>query len=104
MVSTNFGSAANDFYVYIYDEEEYQKQQRFTKGYRMKNIVTNRKIGFWCFSAGLAMKQLAELGPRSILLTSGTLSPMESFQAELGIEFNQKLENPHVIDHKQVSV
>ena len=47
---------------------------------------------------------MVDLEPRSIILTSGTLSPMDSFQAELGVEFNQKLENPHVIDPKQVSV
>lgn len=50
------------------------------------------------------MRQLADLKPRSLILTSGTLSPMNSFQAELGIDFPQRIENPHVIDPRQVFV
>ena len=29
---------------------------------------------------------------------------MDSFQAELGVKFKHKLENPHVIDPKQVFI
>lgn len=36
--------------------------------------------------------------PRSILMTSGTLSPMEVFESEIGIAFKHKLVNGHVID------
>jgi regulator of telomere elongation helicase 1 len=65
---------------------------------------TIRKIGFWCFNPALCMQSIAGLKPRSILLTSGTLSPLESFSAELGLNFEHKLENPHVINPKQVMV
>ena len=68
------------------------------------NVERVRKIGFWCFSGCLGFQAIADLQPRSIILTSGTLSPMDSFQAELGLEFKQKLENPHVIDQKQVMI
>ena len=34
---------------------------------------------------------------RSVLLTSGTLSPLSSFADELGLPFAHQLENPHVI-------
>jgi len=37
-------------------------------------------------------------------LTSGTLSPLSSFEAELQMEFQQKLENPHVISPDQVNI
>lgn len=37
-------------------------------------------------------------------MTSGTLSPLASFEAELQIEFKQKLENPHVINTEQVNI
>lgn len=37
-----------------------------------------------------------------IILTSGTLSPMQSFQSELGTPFQIKLEASHVIDKHQV--
>ena len=39
---------------------------------------------------------------RSIILTSGTLSPMDSFQSELGVPFPIQLEASHVIAAKQV--
>lgn len=39
---------------------------------------------------------------RSIVLTSGTLSPMASFSSELNVEFPIQLEANHVIDKKQV--
>ena len=42
--------------------------------------------------------------PRSIILTSGTLSPLASFEAELQVKFNQKLESPHVIKNDQVHI
>lgn len=38
------------------------------------------------------------MGLRSVLLTSGTLSPLSSFADELGVPFPHRLENPHVIN------
>jgi regulator of telomere elongation helicase 1 len=37
------------------------------------------------------------MGARNIILTSGTLSPLDSFSIELGIPFDVKLQNDHVI-------
>lgn len=59
-------------------------------------------LSYWCFSPGLSMKALSLLGVRSIILTSGTLSPLGSFAQELSIPFEIRLENPHVIDQSQV--
>lgn len=42
-----------------------------------------RVFGFWCFNAGMGFKKIQSLNPRSVLLTSGTLSPLPSFEAEL---------------------
>lgn len=39
----------------------------------------------------------------SVILTSGTLSPMRSFAAELQLEFPIRLENAHIVDPSQVS-
>src|SRR6218665_917740 len=41
---------------------------------------------------------------RCVILTSGTLSPMTSFQSELGIVFPIQLEANHVIANSQVCV
>jgi hypothetical protein len=61
-----------------------------------------RTINYWCFSPGVAMEELKRLGVRSIILTSGTLSPMDAFREDLKIPFNIVLENPHVIGPNQV--
>ena len=42
--------------------------------------------------------------PRSIILTSGTLSPMDSFSDELRTNFGIQLENSHAIDRSQLMV
>ena len=39
-----------------------------------------------------------------MILTSGTLSPLESFSSELQISFPIRLENKHLICSKQVCV
>jgi hypothetical protein len=49
-----------------------------------------------------AAPRAASTQVRSILLTSGTLSPLASFAAELGLPFPVQLENPHVIHPSQV--
>lgn len=62
-----------------------------------------RKVNCWCFNAGLAMGTISKL-VRNIILTSGTLAPMESFALELKIPFDIRLENPHVINSPQIWV
>jgi len=44
-----------------------------------ENCEKQRVFGLWCFNAGVAFKKLMAVEPDSILLTSGTLSPLESF-------------------------
>ena len=50
------------------------------------------------------MRQLAGMHVRSVLLTSGTLAPLDSFAHELQLPFKISLENPHVIDPSQVAL
>lgn len=50
------------------------------------------------------MEEFARLGVRSIILTSGTLAPLESFALELNLPFDVRLENPHVIESNQIWV
>ncbi|XP_071807478.1 regulator of telomere elongation helicase 1-like [Asterias amurensis] len=61
-------------------------------------------LSYWCFSPGFTMKDLVAQGVRSIILTSGTLSPLNSFKSELQIDFPIQLENPHVIGKHQMTV
>ncbi len=67
-------------------------------------MASQRVLGFWCFNAGVGFQKIKGLKPRSVILTSGTLSPLAAFEAELQMEFKQKLENPHVISTDQVNI
>nr|CAD7426803.1 unnamed protein product [Timema monikensis] len=66
--------------------------------------VGGNTISYWCFSPGFGMQRLVEQGVRSIVLTSGTLSPLKSLISELGIPITVVLENPHIIKRNQVCV
>uniref|UniRef100_A0A8C9TTG6 Regulator of telomere elongation helicase 1 n=1 Tax=Scleropages formosus TaxID=113540 RepID=A0A8C9TTG6_SCLFO len=65
---------------------------------------TGNILSYWCFSPGFSMQELVRQGVRSIILTSGTLSPLGSFTAEMQIPFPVSLENPHVIQRDQIFV
>ena len=53
-------------------------------------------IGFWCLSPGVTFRSLSSEA-RSIIVASGTLSPLSSFYSELAAEFPNTLEANHVI-------
>lgn len=64
--------------------------------------AATRKLSYWCMSPGVALTSLAALGPRALLLTSGTLAPLASFAAEFHLPFPHVLQNPHVIAPHQL--
>ncbi|XP_077991647.1 regulator of telomere elongation helicase 1-like [Glandiceps talaboti] len=92
--------------VHIHSEDFKKKQQRTDLW--TSNPKSDKKSGktlsCWCFSPGFSMRDLAAQDVRSIILTSGTLSPLESFTSEMQIKFPIKLENPHVIERHQMLV
>jgi regulator of telomere elongation helicase 1 len=63
-----------------------------------------RTISYWCFAPSLAMQELSDLNVRSIIVTSGTLSPLPSYSLELGLPFLHTVENPHIIADNQIHV
>jgi len=67
-------------------------------------FVGGRTISYWCFAPALAMRELSFLKVRSIIITSGTLSPLPSCAMELGLKFPVQLENDHVIQPDQIYV
>jgi regulator of telomere elongation helicase 1 len=46
-------------------------------------LCPERVLSYWCFSPGYTMQDLKKQGVKSIILTSGTLSPIESFTADM---------------------
>lgn len=80
-------------------------QQRNARGSGSSTSFANnngRTLSYWCFKPAVAMKGLDKLKARCFLLTSGTLSPLDSFASELGLSFPIRLENPHVVTSPQV--
>eukprot|EP00667_Euglena_gracilis_P001347 EG_transcript_1347 len=70
----------------------------------MQVTSTGRTLSLWCMDPSVSVARLMRsAAPYLFILTSGTLSPIPSFAAELQLNFPIQLENPHVIDTKQVS-
>ncbi|KAJ1402048.1 hypothetical protein B484DRAFT_405534, partial [Ochromonadaceae sp. CCMP2298] len=114
--SAKAGNCA-DYKCYVCDEEikEYRKKDDGTgSGSKAANSYSSlhsgvekrrrRMINYWCFSTGVAMSELQGLGVKSLLLTSGTLSPMQALKEDIKLPFPIQLENPHVIGDKQMWV
>lgn len=49
------------------------------------NMSGKYSLNFWCFDPGLAMLSLKKLGALSVILTSGTLAPLDSLAKELSL-------------------
>ena len=76
-----------------------------SSSYQNSNAQKKKRVlNFWAFSPGIAMEDLKSLGVRTVILTSGTLSPMESFKEDMKLPFPIQLENKHVIQDKQIWV
>ncbi|KAI8485458.1 Regulator of telomere elongation helicase 1 [Branchiostoma belcheri] len=104
---SNLANVLSNYYkVYVKPEEGFQKKSKANADpwgtTSSKPKKQGRTLSYWCFSPGHAMQDLARHGVHSIILTSGTLSPLESFTAEMHIDFPVHLENPHVIERHQV--
>ena len=67
------------------------------------NVSSSRQLSLWCFNPGLAISGLKN-EVHAMILTSGTLSPLQSFSSELQIKFPIRLENKHLIKKEQVYV
>ena len=62
------------------------------------------QFNLWCFHPGFSLDSLVRCNIRTLILTSGTLKPMNSFQNELSAEFSVQLQNGHVINaEKQIN-
>ncbi|KAJ7427077.1 Regulator of telomere elongation helicase 1 [Willisornis vidua] len=86
------------------DNSNQKKKQRTDLWDSSSSEKQGKTLSYWCFSPGYSMHELAQQGVRTIILTSGTLSPLSSFTMEMQIPFPVCLENPHVIDKHQLWV
>ena len=93
---------SNNYKFFINDIEETNTFNR------KKNIVGmfNSKIRtlfLYCFNPGFGFKLIINEKIKSIIITSGTLSPINGVESELKCSFNIQLENNHVINMNQVN-
>lgn len=100
----HFQSIKECYRVYVTLEKP---KNNFKKNSWLTSVNADSKPGgkvvnFWCFNPGYGMKGLLNLGVHSIIVTSGTLSPLPPLISELGIPINITLENKHVISPHQV--
>ena len=68
-----------------------------------KKPVWERTLNFCCLNPAVAFESLKNT-THSIILTSGTLTPMTSFVSELSCEFAHKFSANHIIKPSQVWV
>ncbi|CAI0381661.1 unnamed protein product [Linum tenue] len=80
---------------------DYQLAVQRTVKKDTKNVVTGwtHTFSLWCLNPAVVFKEITDLS-LSVILTSGTLSPMNSFPSELGVNFGTCIEAPHVVNIK----
>ena len=89
-----------DFRLYIEETRYIANKHMPGKSFE----ASKKQLGYICLNPSYIFKQLESKKPRSIILTSGTLSPMDSFSDELRTHFGVQLENNHAIDKSQLMV
>lgn len=69
-----------------------------------QNSVHKWILHVWCLSPSVGFKGLIKANVRSIILTSGTLAPLDSFNAEFGVNFECRIQNSHIIKASQMAI
>uniref|UniRef100_A0A9J7ZW56 Regulator of telomere elongation helicase 1 n=1 Tax=Cyprinus carpio carpio TaxID=630221 RepID=A0A9J7ZW56_CYPCA len=98
-------NSMKEFKVHIHPDTSNFKKKQVTDVWASSSTKKQGNVlSYWCFSPGFSMQELLRQEVRSIILTSGTLSPLSSFTCEMQIPFPVSLENPHVIQRDQIFV
>ena len=95
----------NNFRFYV---EEIKEQVQNTTNKKNKKISfqnnrsnAKRILHVYCFNPGFGFQIVMKNNFYSTIITSGTLSPIDSMESELKQNFEIKLENNHVISDEQ---
>ena len=96
----NKRKAWGDYKVFIKCENIKQNSSTKQINHNSNEPKMRRVINFWAFTPGIAMEELKALGARSLILTSGTLSPMDALKQDMKLPFQICLANPHGIHMK----
>ena len=95
----------NNFRFYVEEIKE-QVQNNTNKknkkiSFQNKPSNTKRILHVYCFNPGFGFQMVMNHKFYSTIITSGTLSPIDSMESELKQNFEIKLENNHVISDEQ---
>ncbi|KAG8347629.1 putative helicase [Trypanosoma vivax] len=83
--------------------EEFDEACRFVLASpQSSGAPKQRVLGYWCLDISPSLQTLVK-SVHSLILTSGTLSPLDHFAAEIGIHFEVCLSGGHVIAPSQVA-
>lgn len=82
--------------MYMHSEKECSSSFRLVLEESVYSERARRSLGLWCMDPWVAFRDLKPA--RSIVLTSGTLSPLATFPSELATEFRHQLQASHCID------
>jgi len=106
-------------YLEIIEEEDTKPQanQQYTNrrpgsvsnwlkkdSHSQSSIVRKWILHIWCLSPSVGLKSLTKTNVRSVVLTSGTLAPLDSFEFEFDTKFECKIQNPHIIQRSQMAI
>ncbi|KAI8814265.1 helicase C-terminal domain-containing protein [Cladochytrium replicatum] len=87
---------------YLLDEvQQYATDYKVYVNERTEKHPSTRSLHFLCLNPAVAFSQVTSRA-RCVILTSGTLSPMQSFGSELGTTFPITMQGRHIIKESQV--
>eukprot|EP01022_Parablepharisma_sp_SALTPOND_P014834 TRINITY_DN205_c1_g2_i2.p1 TRINITY_DN205_c1_g2~~TRINITY_DN205_c1_g2_i2.p1 ORF type:complete len:933 (-),score=65.54 TRINITY_DN205_c1_g2_i2:2801-5524(-) len=93
------GYTIEDYKLLLYDNCE---DQNDPKQREKKKKGEYRSLEAFCFNPGLSFMVILTKKPRSIILTSGTLTPMDAIEQDLKVNFEIKLVQGHIVEDDQV--
>ena len=93
-----------DLTIKLWKDSKFEKQQKkqiMNFRLNIEKKENNLNLNLWCLSPSFAFKEIEKIGIHSIILTSGTLSPIKNFIKELDIDFDYIYKGNHVINTKK---
>lgn len=92
-----------DTFYMAFLEGQYEQSAVLKRG-QLKDWTLN----LWCLHPAIGIKRIISdysiRGPRSMIVTSGTLAPLHTIEKELEVSFPIKREFKHIITNKQLKI
>ncbi|XP_037046467.1 regulator of telomere elongation helicase 1 homolog [Bradysia coprophila] len=99
---TTFPACGDDFRADV--KTHYRVYATWDRSPVVHSNGRTKVFNYWCFSPKFGLQYLLKKNVRSIIFTSGTMSPLQPFITSLGIPIEVQLQNGHIIDPSQVLV